>query len=113
MSTPERLLREGTDFEQELLSSARLDVGSVRGHRRTLAAMGAMASLGTATASATASASAGAAATGFGGSGGPAGPQGVRIGRVGGGGGTGSGGWVWRGAPSPGDASSLPVDFWP
>jgi hypothetical protein len=48
MSLPRRLVDEGTDFERELLSSARLDVGPGRGFKKTLAAMSAMASVGTA-----------------------------------------------------------------
>jgi hypothetical protein len=55
MSVPRRLLDEGTDFERELLSSARLDVGSTRSFKKTLAAMSAVASLGTAAAGAGAS----------------------------------------------------------
>ncbi len=58
MITPRRLLQEGTEFERQVLATARLDVASSESCKRMLAAMSAITSLGTATAGAAAGPSA-------------------------------------------------------
>jgi hypothetical protein len=66
MITPRRLLDEGTQFERDVLASARLDTGSNRGRKGAVLAMSAAvlsAATSAAPAAATAGAAAGAAAT--------------------------------------------------
>jgi hypothetical protein len=52
MTTPERLIEQGTEFDRELLASARLDAGSDGGRKRAVVAMAAVLST-TATAATT------------------------------------------------------------
>jgi hypothetical protein len=61
MTAPRRLLEEGTEFERDLLASAGLDVGTDRGRKRAVLAMGA------AVLSATTSTTSAAAGVGMGG----------------------------------------------
>ena len=58
MTTPERLIEHGTEFERELLASARLDAGGDGGRKRAVVAMAAVLSTA-ATTGTTAGASAG------------------------------------------------------
>ncbi len=64
MTTPRRLLEEGTEFERELLASAQLDVGTDAGRKRVaLATAAAILSATTSTTTAAAGASVGGATT--------------------------------------------------
>jgi hypothetical protein len=58
MNAPRRLLQDGTDFERQLLASARLDVASPRKVKRALAAVGTLAAFGSASGAGAASGSA-------------------------------------------------------
>jgi len=51
MTSPRRLLDEGTPFERDVLGSARQDAGGAAGHKRTLAVMGLGAAAATAASS--------------------------------------------------------------
>jgi hypothetical protein len=63
MTTPERLIEHGTEFERELLASARLDAGKDGGRRRAVVAMAAV--LSTTATAATTGATAGASVGGI------------------------------------------------
>jgi hypothetical protein len=66
MNAPRRLLQDGTDFERQLLASARLDIASPRSCKRALAAVGTLAALGSTSVAGAASGSAtGIAGSGF------------------------------------------------